>query len=195
MKKHATSTAAFASGVELDALVLAAWEGVGASFERFCVMAGITRLQQMLSEDAERLAGGRHERSPDRPGYRWGSTAPPARLAFTAAGWRWNVRGCGTRRRGDAAGTFSAELGGCPQRGLSGRMGDELDAVECLDPEERSCGAASRGVGPDGLRAVEVGGIASVQGVDRGEVCRMDVIGSVGPRSCGDPDRRASPCR
>ena len=37
-------------------------------------MAGTASLHQMLSENAERLAGSRHERASDRPGYRWGST-------------------------------------------------------------------------------------------------------------------------
>ena len=64
--------------VEFYALVLAAWEGVGTSFERFCVMAGIASLQRMLSEDAERLAGSRHDRASDRPGYRWGRTTGKA---------------------------------------------------------------------------------------------------------------------
>ena len=34
------------------------------------------------------------------------------------------------------------------------------------------------------LWAVEVGGVAAVQGVDGGEVCGMDIIGSVRSRSC-----------
>ena len=44
------------------------------SFERFCLSAGIEALEQMLCEDAERLAGPRHRRDPERAGRRWGAT-------------------------------------------------------------------------------------------------------------------------
>ena len=50
-----------------------AWEDVGISFERFCLTAGIGALEQMLREDAERLAGPRHSRNPERAGRRWGA--------------------------------------------------------------------------------------------------------------------------
>jgi len=50
-----------------------AWEDVGISFERFCLTAGIGALEQMLREDAERLAGPRHGRNPERAGRRWGA--------------------------------------------------------------------------------------------------------------------------
>jgi transposase-like protein len=44
------------------------------SFERFCLMAGIEALEQMLGEDAQRLAGPRHSRGRGRAGQRWGAT-------------------------------------------------------------------------------------------------------------------------
>jgi putative transposase len=50
-----------------------AWEDVGISFERFCLTAGIGALEQMLREDAERLAGPRQGRNPERAGRRWGA--------------------------------------------------------------------------------------------------------------------------
>ena len=43
-----------------DALVPsleAAWQDVDSSFERFCLTAGIEAMEQMLCEDAQRLAG------------------------------------------------------------------------------------------------------------------------------------------
>ena len=40
----------------------AAWRDVGSSFERFCLTAGIGAIEQMLCEDAQRLAGPRHGR-------------------------------------------------------------------------------------------------------------------------------------
>ena len=51
-----------------------AWQDVNSSFERFCLTAGISTLQQMLEEDAERLAGPRHGRGDGRSGRRWGTT-------------------------------------------------------------------------------------------------------------------------
>jgi putative transposase len=52
----------------------AAWQDVNSSFERFCLTAGISALEQMLHEDAERLAGPRHGRGEGRSGRRWGAT-------------------------------------------------------------------------------------------------------------------------
>jgi len=59
---------------DATALVDGAWQAVGASFERFCLMTGITTLSQMMTEDTERLCGPRHGRSGSRAGHRWGRT-------------------------------------------------------------------------------------------------------------------------
>jgi putative transposase len=61
-------------------LVGEAWEEVGASFERFCLTAGIATLTQMLEADVTQLCGPRHGRDPGRSGHRWGRT--PGRLDF-----------------------------------------------------------------------------------------------------------------
>lgn len=53
--------------------VEAAWQDVDSSFERFCLTAGIGAIEQMLCEDAQRLAGTRHSRG-ERVGHRWGTT-------------------------------------------------------------------------------------------------------------------------
>ena len=50
-----------------------AWRDVDSSFERFCLTAGIGAIEQMLCEDAQRLAGPRHSRG-ERVGHRWGAT-------------------------------------------------------------------------------------------------------------------------
>src|SRR5215218_8704055 len=50
-----------------------AWQDVDSSFERFCLTAGIGAIEQMLCEDAQRLAGARHNRG-ERAGHRWGTT-------------------------------------------------------------------------------------------------------------------------
>ena len=49
-----------------------AWEAVEASFERFCLTAGIATLTQMMEEDAEQLCGPRHGREAGKQGHRWG---------------------------------------------------------------------------------------------------------------------------
>src|SRR5438105_3040034 len=52
-----------------------AWEEVSASFDRFCLAAGIETLGAMMEADAEVACGPRHSRSEDRCGHRWGRTA------------------------------------------------------------------------------------------------------------------------
>ena len=69
MKRNITTPAPDAT-----ALVKDAWQDVGASFERFCLTAGIATLSRMMTEDAERLCGPRHGRSGMRTGHRWGRT-------------------------------------------------------------------------------------------------------------------------
>jgi transposase-like protein len=49
-----------------------AWEEVSASFDRFCLAAGIETLGAMMEADAEVACGPRHSRSEDRRGHRWG---------------------------------------------------------------------------------------------------------------------------
>jgi len=52
-----------------------AWEEVSASFDRFCLAAGIETLGAMMEADAEVACGPRHSRSENRRGHRWGRTA------------------------------------------------------------------------------------------------------------------------
>ena len=75
---------------------MAAMENVTASFERFCLTAGIVTLSEMMKQDAVELCGSRHERGRDRRGYRWGRTT--GALGFHVAkrrssGHAWAV-GC-----------------------------------------------------------------------------------------------------
>lgn len=69
MKKFTTSAA-----VVPVAIVEEAWQEVGASFERFCLTAGITTLATMMEEDAARLCGPRYGRAEGKAGHRWGKT-------------------------------------------------------------------------------------------------------------------------
>jgi putative transposase len=52
-----------------------AFEEVTASFERFCLAAGIEALGGMMEKDAKEACGPRHCRSASRRGYRWGRTS------------------------------------------------------------------------------------------------------------------------
>ena len=56
------------------AIVEKAWQEVGASFERFCLTAGIATLANMMEEDAARLCGPRYGRAAGKDGHRWGKT-------------------------------------------------------------------------------------------------------------------------
>ncbi len=56
------------------AIVEQAWQEVGASFERFCLTAGIATLATMMEEDAARLCGPRYGRAAGKDGHRWGKT-------------------------------------------------------------------------------------------------------------------------
>jgi len=54
--------------------VAEAMQDVRQSMDRFCLLAGIEALAEMLEEDSVALCGPRHRRSAARQGYRWGTT-------------------------------------------------------------------------------------------------------------------------
>lgn len=80
MERTTISPLALASEAGMKTAVEEAWDAVGESFERFCLVAGLASLTQMMAEDAQALAGAPHARAPDKPGYRWGRTK--GRLGF-----------------------------------------------------------------------------------------------------------------
>ncbi|MCC3245465.1 hypothetical protein LG047_09045 [Methylocystis sp. WRRC1] len=57
MRKATTSPLALASAAEMTTAVEPAWEGLGKSFEQFCLIAGLASMTQMLDEDANALTG------------------------------------------------------------------------------------------------------------------------------------------
>jgi transposase-like protein len=69
MKKPTTSAAVVPAAIIEDA-----WQEVGASFERFCLTAGIATLATMMDEDAAKLCGPRYGRADGKDGHRWGKT-------------------------------------------------------------------------------------------------------------------------
>ena len=54
-----------------------AFEEVRSSFDKFCLIAGIEALQELLQEEAAALCGERHQRHAGRRGRRWGETRSP----------------------------------------------------------------------------------------------------------------------
>jgi putative transposase len=69
MKKSTTSAAVVPAAIVEDA-----WQEVGASFERFCLTAGLATLAGMMEEDAARLCGPRYGRTEGKDRHRWGKT-------------------------------------------------------------------------------------------------------------------------
>ena len=51
-----------------------AFDDLRMSIDRFCLLAGIEALNEMMRADAEALCGPRHARSAGRKGHRWGTT-------------------------------------------------------------------------------------------------------------------------
>ena len=60
-----------------------AMDEVRFSVDRFCLLAGIEALREMMEEDATTVCGARHRRHGGRRGYRWGKTESES--ATTAA--------------------------------------------------------------------------------------------------------------
>jgi putative transposase len=69
MKTNITSTVIPTRLVKTEAL-----EGMTATFERFCLAAGIETLTEMLEQDVVAACGERHERARGRKAHRWGRT-------------------------------------------------------------------------------------------------------------------------
>src|SRR5271166_2783414 len=57
-----------------EAAVGEAWQQVGASFERFCLTAGVSALSRMMEQDALDLCGPHYGHKDGKAGHRWGKT-------------------------------------------------------------------------------------------------------------------------
>ena len=69
MMKHTTIGANATNAMKAEAL-----SSMSASFERFCLAAGLEALAEMMEQDAVALCGERHERNGQRKAHRWGKT-------------------------------------------------------------------------------------------------------------------------
>jgi transposase-like protein len=74
MKKSTISNTPSSPALLVGQQVEDAWQEVGASFERFCLTAGIATLTQMMERDATELCGSRYGRTEGKERYRWGKT-------------------------------------------------------------------------------------------------------------------------
>ena len=180
------STTSIAVPPTVTGAVGKAWDEVSASFDRFCLAAGVEALEAMMKPDVEKACGARHARSEERRGHRWGRTK--GKIGFHAgkvAVERPRVR--------DLAGQELTlpRLGTRDRRGLAGQVGDEPDADQRLDAEIPPSGAASRGrcSSAGGGRPVEVGGFAALRGVVGWAHEGMDGCGSIRARHHGGADR------
>ena len=68
-----------------------AFDDLRMSVDRFCLLAGLESLNEMMSADAEALCGSRHARSGERKGHRWGTTR--SEIAYAGATPRWRCVG------------------------------------------------------------------------------------------------------
>jgi len=131
MKEHTTSTAIPTHALKAEALA-----SMSASFERFCLAAGVEALNEMMEQDAAAVCGERHERGERRKAHRWGRTR--GKIGFHGGKVeieRPRVRGL------DGKETGSAELGKRPHRRFARQMGDEPDADQRLDAPVQTFGS------------------------------------------------------
>src|SRR3974377_1336906 len=62
------------SALPTNAIKAEALASMSASFERFCLAAGLEALAEMMEQDAVAACGERHERNGQRKAHRWGKT-------------------------------------------------------------------------------------------------------------------------
>ena len=80
------STTSIAVPPTVTGAVGKAWDEVSASFDRFCLAAGVEALEAMMKTDVEEACGASHARSEDVEDT--AGAEPKARLGFTPARWR-----------------------------------------------------------------------------------------------------------
>ena len=81
MQELSTSTAIPTNAIKAEALA-----SMSASFERFCVAAGLEALAEIMEQDALAACGERHERGSRRKAHRWGKTK--GKIGAARSRWR-----------------------------------------------------------------------------------------------------------
>ena len=158
---------------------------VGASFERFCLTAGIATLGHRWRRTPSGCAG-RAMAAPRLGGPPLGEDQGKGRLPRRQGRDRAAARAWPCRRRGSLA-----ELGGGAGRGSARAMGAEPDADQRLDAQVRPRGspARRRRSRRAGRRRLEIGGLAPVRRAVGGAHGRMDGGRPVAARLARHPDR------
>ena len=116
-----------------------AFAEVRASFDRFCLAAGIEALGTMMEADVTAACGPRHGRDAARRAHRWGRTR--GRIGFHGLG---KIEVPRPRVEAMAAARSDPELGNGGGGGLARSLGDEPDADQCVDAPVRPCCPAAR---------------------------------------------------
>src|SRR4051812_50055124 len=115
-----------AAMAEEGSAVAMAFEEVRSSFDKFCLIAGIEALQELLQEEAAALCGERHQRHDGRRGRRWGETRSPVGF-HGGRGGGGRPRG---RRRGGGEGTGVPGWGAAPGEGRVRQRGEKQKVVK-----------------------------------------------------------------
>ena len=144
---------------------------MSASFERFCLAAGIESLTQMLEQDAVGGLRERHERGERRKAHRWGSTK--GKIGFH--GGKNEVERPRVRGRDGGEYVLPSWEGAVSEDLLE--MGDEPDADQRVDAQIQAFGLpARRGrSGRRRSRLVEVGDFPALRVVVGGAHEGVDV--------------------
>ena len=169
------------------AIVEEAWQEVGASFERFCLTAGIATLANMMEEDAARLCGPRYGRAEGKDGHRWGKTK--GKVGFHGGKVEIERPRVRAREGGEIAlPSWETAL----SEDLLGKWALNLMLINVSTaqvrprrpPAGRRCACAQ------GHRRVQIGGIAPVRGAVGGAHGGMDGGRPVRAGPADHPDRR-----
>jgi hypothetical protein len=152
-----------------------AWEEVSASFDRFCLAAGLQTLSAMMEADAKVACGPRHSRSEDRRGHRWGRTA--GKIGFHAgkvAVERPRVRGLDGKELPLASWEQAVE------EDWLGQWAMNLMLINVSTRKFRRAVRlpAGRRSGAGGERGIEVGGLAPLR---RALGCTHAGVAGLGP--------------
>ena len=117
-----------------------AMDAVHLSVDRFCLLAGVEALAEMMEEDATTVCGARHRRHGDRRGYRWGRTH--SEIGYHGG----KVKVARPRVRDRAGKEVSLESWQALTRWQpAARVGAQPDGAERVDPQVPPRGPSARG--------------------------------------------------
>ena len=166
-------------------------DAVHLSVDRFCLLAGVEALAEMMEEDATTVCGARHRRHGDRRGYRWGRTH--SEIGYHGG----KVKVARPRVRDRAGKEVSLESWQALRDGnLLLDVGAQPDGAERVDPQVPPRGPSARGRPGESAwrRHLEVGRFPALCGAVTQEDEGLARLGSLGTRPASHPDRRSA-CR